>query len=382
MGDGRVIPKMPRPLWFSETPDAPLDGRTGALLWETVAGVLNDRRCDDAREDPSAVDARPLPAAARRSGRRRAGVVRMGGRQRRSRASLGSLLSFYPAAGATESGVAFSDTPRAADRAVVRPSVAFWQWLRSPGAPPWQMRGELKLTATDVIALVGPHIAAAAAALRRPRPPRRRHGGGGADAVRRRRCPNTRQSRRAAGECARGQTADQAALDVAVGGQRVHADAAPRRSRACARAPARGHKAILSRLGARRASRRAIAGRLPRAVAETGNTQDFVADASAAHGDLDAVHGLHVDADEPTAVRTTVGEHATLAPGDMLVLPSGLYHDVQCGAEGVGLSLTVRFELVDDNDPGDDAAASQPVAATDGRRARKTPAHAERCSNR
>ena len=49
VGDGRVIPKMPRPLWFSETPDAPLDGRTGALLWETVADVLNDRRCDDAR---------------------------------------------------------------------------------------------------------------------------------------------------------------------------------------------------------------------------------------------------------------------------------------------------------------------------------------------
>ena len=53
------------------------------------------------------------------------------------------------------------------------------------------------------------------------------------------------------------------------------------------------------------------------------------------------------------------------------MLPSGLYHDVQCGTEGAGLSLTVRFELMDDNEPGDDAAASQRVAAMDDTRAQK-----------
>lgn len=361
---------MPRPLWFSETPDAPLDGRTGALLWETVADVLNDRRCDDAREDPSAVDR----AAAPRTRVARGVVARAWcGWEDDSaalRASLGSLLSFYPAAGATESGVAFSDTLRAADRAVVRPSVAFWQWLRSPGAPPWQMRGELKLTATDVIALVGPHIAAAAAGAPPPAPAAP-PAGGGADAVAP--PPVPEHAPEPAGRAA---NAREARPPIKLLSTSLWA------GNACTRTPLhvdRVHALVLQLAGTKRfflASERDVraaahAGRLPRAVAETGNTQDFVADASAAHGDLDAVHGLHVDADEPTAVRTTVGEHVTLAPGDMLVLPSGLYHDVQCGAEGVGLSLTVRFELVDDNDPGDDAAASQPVAATDETRAQK-----------
>ena len=120
---------------------------------------------------------------------------------------------------------------------------------------------------------------------------------------------------------------------------------------------------IFQAVGSKRfflASRGAVAdavegGTLPRAVLENGNTEDHCVD-----GCIDAVFGL--DANEPPVVR---GELAVLREGDCLVLPAGLYHDVECDANSpASMSLTVRFDL-DDGDgdgdggggDGDDAAA-------------------------
>ena len=47
----------------------------------------------------------------------------------------------------------------------------------------------------------------------------------------------------------------------------------------------------------------------------------------------------------PAAPLTAVGELVTMRPGDMLVLPAGLYHDVQCAGDDAALSLTIRFEV-------------------------------------
>ena len=47
---------------------------------------------------------------------------------------------------------------------------------------------------------------------------------------------------------------------------------------------------------------------------------------------------------EPTSAR---GELAVLNEGDCLVLPAGLYHDVE-SSDGPSMSLTIRFEIIDE----------------------------------
>ena len=50
---------------------------------------------------------------------------------------------------------------------MVKPSLAFWRWLvGGPPCPPekgWQVRGGLKLSATEILGLLGPQAAAAVA---------------------------------------------------------------------------------------------------------------------------------------------------------------------------------------------------------------------------
>jgi hypothetical protein len=57
---------------------------------------------------------------------------------------------------------------------------------------------------------------------------------------------------------------------------------------------------------------------------------------------LEDVFGLHEA--EPTSAR---GELAVLNEGDCLVLPAGLYHDVE-SSDGPSMSLTIRFEIIDE----------------------------------
>lgn len=95
---------------------------------------------------------------------------------------------------------------------------------------------------------------------------------------------------------------------------------------------------------------------LPASVLDDGNTEDHCVD-----GALDDVFGLAGDA--PSCV---AGELAVLDEGDCLVLPAGLYHDVECDpAAGPSVSLTIRFEFPAAAD--DDAApAAAPSAGGKG----------------
>jgi len=93
------------------------------------------------------------------------------------------------------------------------------------------------------------------------------------------------------------------------------------------------------------------AGKLPRAVLDDGATESFCVS-----GALAAVHGL--DEPEPTGARGTL---ARIGPGDCLVVPAGLYHDVEC-AVGAALSLTLRFK-VRSADGTATAASDRPAAA-------------------
>jgi len=80
--------------------------------------------------------------------------------------------------------------------------------------------------------------------------------------------------------------------------------------------------------------------RLPLSVLEKGNTEDHCVD-----GSLEEVFGL-----DDAAPRLVKGELAALEPGDCLVLPAGLYHDVASDG-GPSMSLTVRFEVRDGATP-------------------------------
>merc|ERR1712224_11735 len=59
-------------------------------------------------------------------------------------------------------------------------------------------------------------------------------------------------------------------------------------------------------------------------------------------GSLEDVFGLHEAG--PTSAR---GVLAVLNEGDCLVLPAGLYHDVE-SSDGPSMSLTIRFEIIDE----------------------------------
>ena len=77
-------------------------------------------------------------------------------------------------------------------------------------------------------------------------------------------------------------------------------------------------------------------GKLPSAVLEGGS------ESHCQEGSLEDVFGLHEA--EPTSAR---GELAVLDEGDCLVLPAGLYHDVE-SSDGPSMSLTIRFEIIDE----------------------------------
>ena len=61
-----------------------------------------------------------------------------------------AMFTFYPSSG--DQASTFSDKLRGADAAVVKPSLAFWQWLASDesGSRTWQMRGGIKLSALEL----------------------------------------------------------------------------------------------------------------------------------------------------------------------------------------------------------------------------------------
>ena len=72
---------------------------------------------------------------------------------------------------------------------------------------------------------------------------------------------------------------------------------------------------------------------LPNSVLTFGKTDNFLQE-----GTIDSVFGL-----KKKTPRLCTGEVATLTPGDCLLLPAGLYHDVQSDDQGPSVSLTVRF---------------------------------------
>jgi ribosomal protein L16 Arg81 hydroxylase len=76
-------------------------------------------------------------------------------------------------------------------------------------------------------------------------------------------------------------------------------------------------------------------GRLPESVLTYGKTDNFLKE-----GTIDSVFGLN-----EKSPKLCGGEIATLAPGDCLLLPSGLYHDVQTDCERPSVSLTIRFRF-------------------------------------
>jgi len=76
-------------------------------------------------------------------------------------------------------------------------------------------------------------------------------------------------------------------------------------------------------------------GAIPEEVLHDGSTDVFCVD-----GSLEEVHGLC----EPKPPRAH-GAFVELHPGDCLILPAGLYHDVEAAADApASLSLTVRFD--------------------------------------
>jgi len=77
-------------------------------------------------------------------------------------------------------------------------------------------------------------------------------------------------------------------------------------------------------------------GTLPEEVLHDGSTDVFCVD-----GSLEEVHGL-CQSKPPRAH----GAFVELHPGDCLILPEGLYHDVEAAADApASLSLTVRFDF-------------------------------------
>lgn len=206
--------------------------------------------------------------------------------------STASTLSMFPAT--SEQQNAFSRTRHRASQAAVKPSIALWQWLVA-GTQAWQMRGEVKLAARDLEEVLGAELAAAA--------------GQGALKL------------------------TSASLWAGAGGTRtpLHSDSV--------------HALVLQAVGTKRfflSSRAEVEdavarGRLPEEVRDSGDADAFCVD-----GSLEEVHGLL----EPEPPRAR-GRIATLSAGDCLILPAGLFHDVECVAGApASMSLTVRFEVL------------------------------------
>ena len=201
-------------------------------------------------------------------------------------AATRKIMTFYPASGGA---TAFSRQKCHATKTPVKPSLEFLEWLDASakaGGPAWQLRGDLDLSEAELASILGEDLA--------------------------KRFNVTSTS-----------------LWAGSGGSRtpLHKDDVPALVFQCV-----GRKRFF--LSSRAQVEAAVArGALPEAVSSAGNTEDHCVD-----GALDDVFGLR---DATPAV--VDGELAELSPGDCLVLPAGLYHDVESDG-GVSMSLTVRFD--------------------------------------
>lgn len=205
--------------------------------------------------------------------------------------SSSSTLSFFPSV--HEGQNAFSRHRHQSEVATIQPSLGYWAWLTQATAAPWQLRGLVTIEPQDLGELLGPAL----------------------------------QQALDEGEVAITQTS----LWAGAGGSRtpLHVD--------------RVHALIFQVEGTKRfflSPREDVEaaveeGTLPKAVRDDGGTDAFCVD-----GSLDEVHGL-MEASPPRAK----GSLVTLQRGDCLILPSGLFHDVESASAPASLSLTIRFEL-------------------------------------
>jgi len=200
-----------------------------------------------------------------------------------------SPLTFYPATPTHQT--CFSDKLHRQEAAIIRPSVDFWKWLvESPGSiKGWQMRGGLFLKPAQLAALVG-------------------------------------------AECCHAISNGQIELKslslwAGSSGTRtpLHVDLV--------------HGIIFQISGRKRwflsterdVETAVVGGRVPRSVIEEGNTDNFVRE-----GSQEQVFGGGSE-------RLVDGQVIVLEEGDAMLLPAGLYHDVE--ADSHSLSITIRFEL-------------------------------------
>lgn len=204
--------------------------------------------------------------------------------------SCKSLLTFYPSS--TAHRTVYSDGCHKCETAVMRPSTALWSWLGSNlQSEPWQLRGSVKLDALTVAQLLGPEVCQALSEKEI--------------------------------------IYDSASLWAGAKGTRtpLHVDNID--------------GLVLQIAGTNRfflAQESAVEeavdhARLPEAVLTHGRTDDFLQE-----GTIDSVFGL-----QQSSPKLCDGEVATLTPGDCLLLPAGLYHDVQSDTQGPSVSLTIRF---------------------------------------
>ena len=204
-----------------------------------------------------------------------------------ARAATRKILTFYPAT--SDQMTAFSRQKCHETRAAVKPSLPFLDWLASSSSPGWQLRGDLDLGDEELGAILGEAL------------------------QKRLRVTST-------------------SLWSGSGGSRtpLHRDDVSAIIFQCV-----GRKRFF--LVAEKDVEEAVAkGKLPSAVLEGGS------EAHCVEGSLEDVFGLREA--EPTSAR---GELAVLDEGDCLVLPAGLYHDVE-SSDGPSMSLTIRFEIIDE----------------------------------
>ena len=204
-----------------------------------------------------------------------------------ARAATRKILTFYPST--SDAMTAFSRQKCHETRAAIKPSLPFLEWLASSSSPGWQLRGDLDLGDEELGAILGEEL--------------------------RRKLRVTSTS-----------------LWSGSGGSRtpLHRDDVSALVWQCV-----GRKRFF--LVAEQDVEDAVAkGKLPSAVLEGGS------ETHCQEGSLEEVFGLREA--EPTSAR---GELAVLNEGDCLVLPAGLYHDVE-SSDGPSMSLTIRFEIIDE----------------------------------
>ena len=220
-----------------------------------------------------------------------------------ARAATRKILTFYPSTGAGMT--AFSRQKCHETRAAIKPSLPFFEWLAASSSEGWQLRGDLDLGAEELSAILG-------------------------DALRKR------------------LKVTSTSLWSGSGGSRtpLHRDDV--------------HALVFQCVGRKRFF---LASEQDVAAAVAGNTlpKEVLDGGSEAHcrdGSLEDVFGLR-----GAAPSTTQGELAVLDAGDCLVLPAGLYHDVE-SSDGPSMSLTVRFELIEDGEPAEPAVNLKKLAAS------------------